>query len=389
MLAGSVGRREPEVDLSAPSPARVLSRPDDRPLADLGRRIVTVSIVVLLFALAFASAPVWLLLAFGIDRAFRGRRAALRCACFLFWYLLCEVAGLLAILLVKPLQWLDGQAFEDANTRLQNAWARALATGARLTFGIRFEVGNAEVLSRGPLLLLLRHATVADTLIPTLAAAIPYGLRLRYVLKSELLWDPCLDIVGNRLGHTFARRGSGETDQEVARIARLAEGLGPMDGVLIYPEGTRFTEAKRDRILARLAEKARANAERSEGRDYGESDYGESESGEAERLQVAHRLRHVLPPKLEGTLGLLEAAPHADVVVCAHTGLEATTSFWQLWTGQAVDGVLRASCWRIPRAQIPTTRAGRIEWLEAQWLRVDEWIEANRLRVGGAGEESP
>ena len=351
--------------MSAPSPAHALPLAEELRLADLGRRVVTISFVLLLFALSLATAPLWLVLAFAIDRAFRGRRAALRCAGFLSWYLLCETGGLLAIALVKLAQLRGREAFLEANRKLQNAWARSLATGARLTFGIRFEVENADVLSRGPVLLLLRHATVADTLIPTLAAAIPYGLRLRYVLKSELLWDPCLDIVGHRLRHYFARRGSGETEQEVARIARLAQGLGPQDGVLIYPEGTRFTGTKRDRILARLAEK-----------------------GADERLTAARRLRHVLPPRFEGTLGLLEAAPEADIVVCAHTGLEATTSFWELWTGQAVNGVLRASCWRIPRAEVPKTRAGRIEWLEAQWQRVDDWIDANR-RTAPASEGRP
>ena len=33
-----------------------------------------------------------------------------------------------------------------------------------------------------------------------------YHLRLRYVLKRELLWDPCLDIVGQRVPNIFVDR---------------------------------------------------------------------------------------------------------------------------------------------------------------------------------------
>jgi 1-acyl-sn-glycerol-3-phosphate acyltransferase len=61
-----------------------------------------------------------------------------------------------------------------------------------------------------------------------------------------------LDIVGNRLANCFVRRNSGDSDREIAAVQRLMEDLGPNDGVLIYPEGTRFTEAKRRRILDHL-----------------------------------------------------------------------------------------------------------------------------------------
>ena len=63
-----------------------------------------------------------------------------------------------------------------------------------------------------------------------------------------------MDLVGQRLPNVFVRRGSGRPAREAALVASLAEGLGPRDGVVIYPEGTRFTPAKRARALARLAE---------------------------------------------------------------------------------------------------------------------------------------
>lgn len=348
--------------MAAPSSVRASTLEREPALEGLMRRAITIPVVLLLFTAGLATAPLWISIGLVIDVASRGRRSALRCFTFLFWYLACEAGGLLVIALLLAARLRGRAAFLDANAALQKAWARALFLGARLTFGIRLEVEDGEALDHGPVLVLIRHATVVDTLVPTLAAEVPYGLRLRYVLKSELLWDPCLDIVGNRMGHYFARRGSGDTDGEVARVARLAEGLGESDGVLIYPEGTRFTEAKRARILERLAER-----------------------GEEGRLARARRLRHVLPPKVEGTLGLLDAARDADVVVCAHTGLEATTSFWDLWTGAAVGQVLRVRCWRTPRSEIPTLPSACGAWIDDQWQRVDDWIDANR----DAPETSP
>jgi hypothetical protein len=37
--------------------------------------------------------------------------------------------------------------------------------------------------------------------------------------------------------------------------------------------------------------------------------------------------------------------------------------------------------WRIPFAEIPTERGARAEWLYAQWMRIDDWIAAQRGEV--------
>ena len=47
-------------------------------------------------------------------------------------------------------------------------------------------------------------------------------IRLRYVLKHELRWDPCLDIVGWRLPNAFVRRGAQDTAGDVADGAQQA-----------------------------------------------------------------------------------------------------------------------------------------------------------------------
>ena len=103
-----------------------------------------------------------------------------------------------------------------------------------------------------------------------------------------------------------------------------------------------------------------------------------SASGEAPRLREADALRHVLPPRRGGVLALLEAAPTADVVILAHTGLEDAARLGDLWRGSLVGGTIEVELWREPRAEIPADAAGREAWLQDCWRRVDQWIETRR-----------
>ena len=42
---------------------------------------------------------------------------------------------------------------------------------------------------------------------------------------------------------------------------------------------------------------------------------------------------------------------------------------------------IRVHAWRVPREQIPVGDAERIEWLDEQWLRADQWV-AQAERTG-------
>jgi 1-acyl-sn-glycerol-3-phosphate acyltransferase len=137
----------------------------------------------------------------------------------------------------------------------------------------------------------------------------------------------------------------------------LARDLGPRDGILIYPEGTRFSEAKRRRALDRFHEK-----------------------GDARMLEYARSLAHVLPPRLGGTLGLLEAAPAADVAFGAHTGFEGAASLAEIWKGALANQTIRIQFRRIPRDEIPAGRDARIPWVLEEWQRIDAWIGNEQLR---------
>ena len=83
---------------------------------------------------------------------------------------------------------------------------------------------------------------------------------------------------------------------------------------------------------------------------------------------------NVLAPRPGGVLAALEAAPEADVLLVAHTGLDHVVTIADVWHSLPMDKRLLMGWWRIPREEIPTDREERIEWLFEWW--------AARRRVG-------
>jgi 1-acyl-sn-glycerol-3-phosphate acyltransferase len=328
----------------------------EQTLASWGRRSVSIPLYATLFLLVIALLPVLAPLALLVDLVRGKRLATTRCLAFFAVYLACEMAGILAataLWLASPLLGGLGSPRSVAlHHRLQGWWAASLYRGTELIYGLSREIdeGAADP-GRGPVIVLARHASVGDTVIPAVYLTRRHGLRLRYVLKRELLWDPCLDLVGNRLSNYFVRRGSGDTAREAEGVARLLDGLGPQDGVLIYPEGTRFTPEKRKRVLERMAK------------------------GSEQRLVArAAAFQRVLPPRLGGTLALLDRNPGADILFCAHVGFDAASTFWHFWNGSLVGQTIRVRFWRVPAAEIPKDRDARIAWLFDQWGRMDEYV---------------
>lgn len=337
-----------------------LARADEPAAARIARRAVTIPAYALLGCTALVALPLLLPPLALHDALRRNRWSGVRCALALAHYAVGELLGLVAAALLVPAGWLFPARALDWNFRLQWAWARWLFAGAARIFGLRVSVRGLDAAERGPVLLFLRHASVIDTLLPAAVVSSRTGLRLRYVMKRELLWDPCLDVVGQRLPNAFVRRGRGGAEAEIARVRELAADLGPRDGVLLYPEGTRYTPQRRREVLARLAETA-----------------------DPKHLERARALQQVLPPRFGGVLALLDDAPGVDVVVCAHTGFEDLRSLADLWSGALVGRSVEIELWRVPAAAIPAGRAERIDWLYTLWERVDAWLE-ERARAGGA-----
>jgi 1-acyl-sn-glycerol-3-phosphate acyltransferase len=324
----------------------------------LRRRLITIPGYVIAWSLWLGAAPLWLPLAVVVDLVRRSRGVALRSSALVTVYLSCEIMGMAASAGVwawKSIARVDTERWTDLHFRLEAWWGTTLFRAVVRIFGLRLQIESDAELGRGPYLLLLRHASTGDTLLASALVSRPYGLRLRYVLKQELLWDPCLDIVGNRLPNVFVDRFSDDSVREVLRVQELARNLGPRDGILIYPEGTRFSEAKRRRALDRF-----------------------QQNGNTKMLEYARSLAFVLPPRPGGIVGLLEAAPEADVVVCAHTGFESAASLAQIWKGALVHQVIRVQFRRIPRDEIPTGRDAQIAWLLEEWRRVGAWVESHQ-----------
>lgn len=319
------------------------------------RRAITLPLLVVVTAVWLALLPVTLALAGIADVVRGGPWPLVRCVAFLAIYLCCEVAGVTAAAVL----WLVSGAWTGTprarylarNVALQAWWANALYRGIERVFGVRTVIEGEDAIEPGPILVFIRHVSQADTLLPVVLITRRHGIALRFVLKQELLWDPCLDIVGRRLPNAFVRRGSGESEREIAAVRRLTEDLGPRDGVLIYPEGTRFTPEKRLRVLDKLATRATPAL-----------------------VAAAARLRHVLPPHVGGPLGLLAANRGADVLFCAHTGFEPAGSPADLIGGALVGATIRVRFWRVHAAHIPVEEDARVQWLYEYWNCIDDWI---------------
>lgn len=237
-----------------------------------------------------------------------------------------------------------------ANYALQRQWALGLWRMAVALYGLRVHMDGAESLRPGPVLLLLRHTSLADTVLPVVLLA-PSKAKPRYVLKRELLIDPCLDVVGHRVPNAFIRR-EGDTQNALAAVSALADGLGPDDAIVLYPEGTRFTPERRARAIARGKPGASA-------------------------------LRNVLPAASGGVLAVL-GKRKIDVVFCAHLGLEGAATARDLVRGTLVNREVRLKLWRVAAAEIPDTAEGQAVWLDAAWARMDAEVEALK-QAGQAG----
>jgi 1-acyl-sn-glycerol-3-phosphate acyltransferase len=335
-------------------------------MTPLLRRAITLPLLFAATVLMTVTIPLWLVISLIVAALIPAARSAPRVIAFITAFLWCETVGVVAALLI----WLrrgpgsagaGREAWLAANYALQNWWCNALKWWAERLFRLTFELEGEEALEGDGVLLLLRHCSIGDTMIPVVFYASRRDRRLRFVLKRELLWDPCLDIVGNRLPNYFADRSSQNTAREVDGVKALLDDLPTDSGVLIYPEGTRFTPAKRAAVLARLREK-----------------------GDAAAVERAERWPNVLPPRPGGTLALLESNPGRDLVFCAHTGFEDSADFMRLFNGSWLDTCVRMRFWRVPFADVPTDEAGRLAFLHEAWDRMNREIgELSGMEPGG------
>lgn len=319
------------------------------------RRLKTIPPIMIGLVLVTALLPLLLIGAILVDlfRAITQRKPAmaLRLVAFLWIYLATDTLGLITLFALWLLSGFGSNRKMMLNStwRFQQLWVRVLLGSVKLLFGLRIIDEGAECLTPGPVIVLIRHASIVDNLLPSALVAARERVRLRYVLKRELLSEPCLDVAGQRLPNYFVRRDNGE-EIERERIGQLASGMGSEDGFLLYPEGTRFTAERRQRALEKI---------------------GERDPQRAARLEP---IEYMLPPKVGGLLAVLEQAPEADVVLMIHQGFDGLRLISDIWGGALVGRVINVRFTRVPHDQIPPARDDQVAWLDELWLEADRWV---------------
>lgn len=310
---------------------------------------MTVSTYFLLWISLTALAPLWIGLAFVVGVFRRRSFVILRLLMFFWGYLAIELLGLIAAASIYVIASNDIERREDLFFRLECWWGSSLFAWICRCLSLSASIEGDEQILPGPVLVFIRHASIIDTAVPVTFISNAKGLRLRYVFKRELLVDPCIDVAGHASPNYFVDRG-GSSEEELAGVRKLADNLGDQ-GVLLYPEGTRFTERKKRIALQKLAET------------------------HPELVPLAESYRYCLPPKPGGALTLLDAAPGTDVLIVAHRGLEGFADVTDLLSGAVVGKHVQIRIWRINAADIPDGEARR-RWLFDWWKRVDDFVYA-------------
>jgi 1-acyl-sn-glycerol-3-phosphate acyltransferase len=324
-----------------------------------------ISVELVAFVLASVLSPVLLIVALAVDVVLWLRRrkpfAAVRLLALLWWFLLGELYGLLGLGVIWVLSGgRDGARRRDRVYRLKRSWLASHLAGVRVLFGLRFEVEGLELGGPGPVLVMIRHASIIDNALPDVILGRAHGLGFRFVIKRELQMLPTIDIGGRWVPTLFVRRASGDTAAELDRIRALTVNMSAHDGLLIYPEGTRCTAEKLARAKAIIAER------------------------QPEIAPLAARLRYLLPPRLGGTIALLESARGADVVIFGHVGLDGFEYISDIWSGRLVGTTVRLKFWRFPAADVPLGRDELIAWLYERWQELDDWV--GQMRSVGSTE---
>lgn len=320
------------------------------------RRTRGIAIEFVAFVLVTVLFPLLAVIALLVDIAlWLGRRKpwmGLRLVAMGWWFLFSEVRVLLAMLGVKLISRYGSTRRRQLLYGLRIHWMRSHIGGIRVLFNLGFEVEGIEEAGPGPVLILMRHASIIDNALPDYTAGRAHQMGLRFVIKKELESMPIIDIGGRWVPSYFVRRASADPEAETAELRRLAHDLGPdsREGVLIYPEGTRCTAKKLAAAKAAIAER------------------------QPEISPMANRLQHVLPPRLSGPLALMEEAAGTDIVFCGHVGFDGLRGIGDIWRGSLAGTTIRVKFWRYPGTEIPASEQERIAWLYERWQILDDWI---------------
>jgi 1-acyl-sn-glycerol-3-phosphate acyltransferase len=314
--------------------------------------------------------PVLVVVAVIVSVWLPGRWRALRLLCFALVYLALEVVGLAVAAVLWALSGFGRRvgdpAYRAAHYTMLRLLLDVLMRVARRLFALRLVTDGAswsplddgEPGSTNAMVVLSRHAGPGDSflLVHTLMNR-DHLRRPRIVLKDVLQLDPLIDVYLHRLPNHFVSADPGGGDASAEAIADLARGLAEEDALLIFPEGANFTPQRRFRAIQRLRDRGLVSA-----------------------VRRAEAMRNVLPPRPAGVTAALRAAPHADVVFVAHTGLEHLSTVRDLWRSLPMDKTLHLRWWFVPAGEVPREETELTDWLYRWWETIDGWITTTRQR---------
>lgn len=321
-----------------------------KPVSTVRRLLVSVPGLFMVAVMLLVLLPVWIPVSILLD-LIRGR-ARLPIARLLLFALGWAWLEAASVVLAFGL-WLAGQRNNrTVHYRLEAWWAANLLGLLKAITGVSVTAENVDQLVPGPAVLLCRHASLADSLVSAWVITSLAGLRPRYVFKRELLADPAIDIVCNRLPNHFLDRQAADPQAELESLTRLSSGMGTGDIAVIFPEGTRASAAKREWAMQKLHERDPVRAER------------------------LASLQHLLPPRPSGSATLIAGAPEADVVIGWHVGFDGLDTFGGILRYLAHKPMpIRFRARRIRRADVPSG-AAFTEWLDNMWVQADRDVHA-------------
>jgi 1-acyl-sn-glycerol-3-phosphate acyltransferase len=330
------------------------------------RRLVLAPLLLVVTVALIVSLPLLVVLAAVASALLPGRWRALRLLWFALVWLALESVALFACLGLWVASGFGGrirsEPYQGRHYAIMRWFLATLFAVATRSFHVRVEIEEPELTPQElaarlhrPVIVLSRHAGPGDSFLLVHHLMSAYRRRPRIVMKAALQLDPGLDVVINRLPHAFVKPRRGADSGVVQEIERLAAGLERDGALVIFPEGGNFTPRRRLGAIRRLEQ--------------------------GQRLEEAARARameHLLAPRTGGVLAAMRAAPGADVIFVAHTGLDDLVTVADIWRSLPMEQVLKARWWRVAAAEVPRGREAQVRWLYDWWARIDAWIGENR-----------
>jgi len=315
------------------------------------RRTLTYTLVTAAFVLSVATVWLWVPLCLVVD--FVRKTSVTRAVFFVSNYLLFQIIAIVMLSVTWFRYYLlsggDCPTYREKTHWVQRTWAKYLLSTTTYILAVSLHVDGGYEFGEQKIILAARHTSIGDTFLPLALASIPYEKKLGFVMKKELEWDPAIDFAVSHLDHIFITRGTGDALDEIAQVGKLAKSP-ELDGVVIFPEGTRYTKKK-----------------------WGQVKKSMEEHGNEKLVNWMTDNPNVLPPRPGGILALLENNDSADVVFLAHRGFENARRFRDVLNGTFAGSDIYIKIWGVKFEDLPTTESDQKDWIMENWKIVNDF----------------